>query len=427
MKLSTQGYKGTRDLYPEDKQLQNFIFANWHKTSQQFGFLEYGAPLLEPIEIYQAKSGDELVNDQTYAFVDRGDRQVAIRPEMTPSICRLVAAKRQELPYPARLYSVANFMRYERPQKGREREFWQLNADLFGDDSIYADAEILLLSWQILINFGATQDMFEIRINDRRLINTLMHDYLELDEVTGHKLIKLLDQKDKLQAEDFNQKLKDLIPNQSTSDKLQAMLTNPDLNSFPDELKQSKDFQNITKILEILSSQGVKNAHFDIFLMRGLDYYTGTVFELFDTHPENNRSLFGGGRYDGLVAMFGAEAISAVGVAPGGSTCLEFIKLHNLAPTYVPSAKSIILPLNSQELAAFELASSLRQAGINIEIDFSERKLDKKIKSADKKSMTNVIILGEKEVGEKLYTVKNLKTNQSQTLKLEDLVEYLQN
>lgn len=426
MTLSTQGYKGTRDLYPEDKQLQNLIFNNWHQTSRQFGFLEYGAPLLEPLEIYQAKSGDELANQQTYAFTDRGDRQVAIRPEMTPSVCRLVAAKRQELAYPARLYSVANFMRYERPQKGREREFWQLNADIFGDDSIYADAEILMLAWQILMNFGASQEMFEMRINDRRLINALMQDYLGLDTNTSYQLIKLLDQKDKLPVAEFQAKLAELVTDQTALDKLQALLDNSELANFPGELKNTADYQNVVQILDILAAQGITNARFDIFLMRGLDYYTGTVFEVFDTHPDNNRSLFGGGRYDGLVGMFGAEPISAVGVAPGGSTCLEFIKLHDLAPSYVPATKYAILPLDNQEAAAFRLAKTLRQAGINVEVDFTDRKLAKKIKAADKKTMLGVIILGEQEVTSGRYSLKNIKTNQSVELELKDLIKALE-
>ena len=141
--LSTQVYKGTRDYYPEDKRLQNYIFGTWQKVVESFGYEEYGTPLLEPIEIYLAKSGQELANEQTYLFEDRGGRKVTIRPEMTPSLARLVAGRRQELPMPARLYSIANFMRYERPQRGREREFWQLNADLFGVDGAQADAEII--------------------------------------------------------------------------------------------------------------------------------------------------------------------------------------------------------------------------------------------------------------------------------------------
>ena len=141
--LSSQPYKGTRDYYPAEKRIQNYIFGMWRRVAENYGYEEYGAPMLEPLEVYAAKSGQELVNEQTYAFTDRGERQVAIRPEMTPTISRMVAARRQELAYPARLYSIANFMRYERPQRGREREFWQLNVDLFGADGVMAEAEII--------------------------------------------------------------------------------------------------------------------------------------------------------------------------------------------------------------------------------------------------------------------------------------------
>src|SRR5690554_1290442 len=154
--LSSQPYKGTRDYYPQDKRVQNYIFSTWRRVAEQYGYEEYGTPLLEPLDVYAAKSGQEIVNEQTYTFMDRGERQVAIRPEMTPSVSRLVAARRQELAYPARLYSIANFMRYERPQRGREREFWQLNVDIFGVDDIAADAEIILLGRDILKTFGAS-------------------------------------------------------------------------------------------------------------------------------------------------------------------------------------------------------------------------------------------------------------------------------
>jgi histidyl-tRNA synthetase len=155
MALSAQPYKGTRDYYPEDKRLQNYIFGVWRQISERYGYEEYGAPTLEPLEVYAAKSGDELANEQTYTFTDRGGRIVAIRPEMTPTISRMVAARRQELAYPARLYSVANFMRYERPQRGREREFWQLNVDVFGIDTVAADAEIIMMAEAIMKQFGA--------------------------------------------------------------------------------------------------------------------------------------------------------------------------------------------------------------------------------------------------------------------------------
>lgn len=416
MKLSTESYKGTRDLYPEDKQLQNYIFDTWKKTSENFGFNEYGAPLLEKIEIYEAKSGEELVNDQTYTFTDRGDRRVAIRPEMTPTISRMVAAKRQELSYPARLYSIANFMRYERPQKGREREFWQLNADIFGDDTKYADLEIIMLSYQVMKNFGAEDSMFEVKINDRRFITALIENYLKIDQQTGYRLTKLFDQKDKLTKEAYEEMLRDLIKNE---DKISKIL---DLtNGISAEIKELPEYKAVTELVEEAKKLGVSNCRFDLFLMRGLDYYTGTVIEVFDTDESNRRSLFGGGRYDGLVSAFGVEPISAVGVAPGASTCLEFLKGHNLLPKYINSVNYLIASIGETEVDALKLAKSLRSKNLNVDLDLTDRKLDKKIKSADKKGVRQVIIVGEDEVKNQAYIVKNLETGAEQKLKADDI------
>ncbi len=416
MKLSTESYKGTRDLYPEDKQLQNYIFDTWKKTSENFGFNEYGAPLLEKIEIYEAKSGEELVNDQTYTFTDRGDRRVAIRPEMTPTISRMVAAKRQELSYPARLYSIANFMRYERPQKGREREFWQLNADIFGDDTKYADLEIIMLSYQVMKNFGAEDSMFEVKINDRRFITALIENYLKIDQETGYRLTKLFDQKDKLTKEAYEEMLRDLIKNE---DKISKIL---DLtNGISAEIKELPEYKAVTELVEEAKKLGVSNCRFDLFLMRGLDYYTGTVIEVFDTDESNRRSLFGGGRYDGLVSAFGVEPISAVGVAPGASTCLEFLKGHNLLPKYINSVNYLIASIGETKVDALKLAKSLRSKNLNVDLDLTDRKLDKKIKSADKKGVRQVIIVGEDEVKNQAYIVKNLETGAEQKLKADDI------
>lgn len=195
--LSTQAYKGTRDFYPADMRVRNYVFDTWHRVARQHGYEEYAAPMLEPLELYTAKSGQELASEQTYTFTDRGDRIVAIRPEMTPSISRMVAAQRQELGYPARLYSIANFMRYERPQRGREREFWQLNTDIFGVDGVQAEAEIIAMAYEIVRAFGASDEMFAIRINNRRLINYMMSQYLGLDAVQSHLMVKLFDRKTK--------------------------------------------------------------------------------------------------------------------------------------------------------------------------------------------------------------------------------------
>src|SRR5688572_24022993 len=183
MTLSTQPYKGSMDYYPEEKRVQNYIFNKWQEIAERYGYEDYGAPMLEPYELYAAKTGQEIVNEESYLFTDRGGRQVMIRPEMTPTISRMVAARRQELAYPVRWYSIANFMRYQRPQRGRQREFWQLNADIFGVETIDAEIEIITMADEIMKAFGATDKMYEIKINSRHLVNFLMADYLELDVV----------------------------------------------------------------------------------------------------------------------------------------------------------------------------------------------------------------------------------------------------
>ena len=271
--LSTQSYKGTRDYFPDDKRLQNYIFSTWKKTAESFGYEEYGTPLLEPLEIYTAKSGQELAGEQTYLFEDRGGRQVAIRPEMTPSLSRMVAARRQEMAMPARLFSIANFMRYERPQRGREREFWQLNADLFGVDGAWADAEIIELSHASVMAFGATQDMFKVRINNRQLINELMASFLGLDFIGATMMTKLLDKKDKLPIEEFKRQAIEIFGGnaQVGLPKLAELISMKSLDVLPESMLDIPSVVEIRRVMRTLSEKGITNVEFDITLMRGLD------------------------------------------------------------------------------------------------------------------------------------------------------------
>lgn len=424
--LSSQGYKGTRDYYPEDKRIQNYIFNIWKKTAESFGYEEYGAPLLEPLEVYAAKSGNELANEQTYSFIDRGDRRVAIRPEMTPSISRMVAARRQEMAYPARLFSIANFMRYERPQRGREREFWQLNLDLFGVDDIKADTEIITLGWQLLKNFGANESMFTIKINNRSVINAMMHDYLGLDEIQAQLMMKLFDRKNKIPNEDFRDQAIEIFGQAAAGEglkKISTILLAKNFDALPDELRDNEALADLKDLFTHLTSRGITNAVFDSSLMRGLDYYTGTVFEFFDTDPENNRSLFGGGRYDGLVGLFGAEPISAVGMAPGLTTTELFLTSHRLLPELDSTTEVYIVVLGEKvEPAAQALATKLRTEGVSTEVDFTGRKIDKQIKTAVKKHIPSLIFIGEEEAESELYSFKNIKTGDEIKLSLERIV-----
>jgi histidyl-tRNA synthetase len=423
--LSSLPYKGTRDYYPADKRVQNYIFDAWKRISTLYGYEEYGAPTLEPLEVYAAKSGQELANEQTYSFKDRGGRMVAIRPEMTPSISRMVAARRQELSYPARLFSVANFMRYERPQRGREREFWQLNVDIFGAEGALPEAEIIAMGAEFLNVFGAKDDMYTIKINNRNVINYMMAHYLGLDSVGAQLMIKLFDRKNKITSESFRDQAIEIFGETMAPDglkKISALLSAKNMSELPESIRESDAVQEVQELFTHLDKAGIKNALFDITLMRGLDYYTGTVFEFFDTHPDNNRSLFGGGRYDGLVGLFGAEPISSVGMAPGLTMTELFIETHKLVPALPSTTDVYVIVLGEALDGATKLAMRLRSEGVKTELDFTGRKLDKQLKTAIKKAIPFIVFVGEDELKSELYPFKDTASSEEERLSFERIV-----
>ena len=426
--LSSQPYKGTRDYYPADKRIQNYIFDTWKQVVQRHGYEEYGAPMLEPLEVYMAKSGQELAGEQTYAFTDRGGRTVAIRPEMTPTISRMVAARRQELGYPARLFSIANFMRYERPQRGREREFWQLNTDIFGVEGAIAEAEVIGLASELLKAFGATNDMFTIKINNRKLINFMMAQYLGLDGPEALAMVKLFDRKDKISNDEFIAQATDVFGEDMAEvglEKVTQLLEAKNMADLPSELRDSSAVREVQELFTLLEAAGVSNAVFDITLMRGLDYYTGTVFEVVDTDPQNNRSLFGGGRYDGLVGVFGAEPIPTVGMAPGLTTMELFLSTHNLLPQLTSTTDVGIIVLGDSLKGALKLATQLRTQGVNVEVDISGRKLEKQMKAVLKKNVPFMLFVGEQELIDGTYALKNTKTEEEQKLTVDAIAEFI--
>lgn len=423
--LSSSPYKGTRDYYPADKRIQNYIFDTWKRVAMRHGYEEYGTPMLEPLDVYTAKSGQELAHEQTYTFIDRGDRTVAIRPEMTPSVSRMIAAKRQELPYPARWFSIANFMRYERPQRGREREFWQLNADIFGAEGALPEAEIITMGAEILKEFGAKDDMYVIKVNNRKLINFMMAEYLGLDAVQAQLMIRLFDRKDKISNEAFRDQAIDIFGEQAAPaglGKISTLLSAKNMGELPAEIRETEAVQEVRELFTLLEQAGVKNAIFDITLMRGFDYYTGTVFEFFDMHPENKRALYGGGRYDGLVGLFGAEPISAVGFAPGYTMTELFLETHGLLPKLPSTTEVYIIVLGDTLKGAMELANKLRAEGVNVELDITGRKLDKQLKTAIKKEIPFMVFVGEEELKTEVYPFKDTASSEEQKLSVERMV-----
>lgn len=284
-KLDTDPYKGVRDFYPEDMAIQNYIFNTWRQTVENKGYVEYSASILEPAELYKSKTSEEIVNEQMFTFTDRGEREVALRPEMTPTLARMVAARRRNLKFPLRWYSIPNVFRYERPQRGRRREHWQLNCDLMGIAGIEAEVEIISLAHAIMKAFGAKDEDFSIQVNSRKA-----------------------------------------LPRDVTMETIRKIDRGEEIDITIDETPE------IRTLLEELNKKDIKNIKFNPKIVRGFDYYTGIVFEVFDTHEENRRSLFGGGRYDNLLEIFDVDLIPAIGFGMGDITIRDFLETHKLRP-----------------------------------------------------------------------------------------------
>lgn len=419
MALSTQPYKGARDFYPEDYRHQRWMFGVCTEVLERYGYERYDAPMLEPLELYQAKSGEEIVNEQTYQFEDRGGRKVVIRPEMTPTVSRMVAARRQELGYPLRWYSIPNLWRYERPQKGRLREHWQLNADIFGIEGVVAEQELIQIVDSIMRGLGAERSMYKIRLSDRVFINHVLVDYLGLDEVQTQSVSKMIDKMHKMDRADFLTHIDGLCtPSQREAgavDKLLAILEAKNLEALPEELASHESLNNLRTLLAALHEVGVTNAEFDATLMRGFDYYSGIVFEVFDKTPENNRSMFGGGRYDGLVGLFGVDPVPTVGFGMGDVVLADFLETHGLVPHLLPETHVYLAVAGDVLDGAQKVAAELRKDGVNVALDISGKSLDKQLKTANKKGVPYVIVVGEQELESRQFKLKNMQSGEEET------------
>jgi histidyl-tRNA synthetase len=424
MSLSTQPYKGARDFYPPDKRVQKYMFGIMRRVAESFGYQEYDSPIIELFDVYAAKTGEEIVNEQLYSFEDRRGRKVAIRPEMTPSVSRMVAARRQELAYPLRLYSIPNLWRYERPQRGRLREHWQLNVDLFGVVGIEADHEMITVSDAIMQAYGAKRDMYTIRINSRKLVDYLLGDYLKLNPEQIHAVVKLMDQKLKMEPSEFSQQAAEILADEQ-SKKLINVFDCKNLDELPEELRGHESVAKLKQLFALLNESGIDDAVFDLGVMRGFDYYTDIVFEVFDNNPDNNRSMFGGGRYDGLVGMFGVEPIPTVGFGMGDVTLQNFLEGNNLLPKLEPETDAVVILIGDVYHQAQNVLSNLRKEGVRLAVDTSGRKLDSQIKSAAKSGTSCVLFIGEKELSQNSYKLKELATGEEKDLSFEQVVDKL--
>ncbi len=417
MKLPTDPYKGVRDFYPDDMAVQKKIFGIWRNVCEKYGYEEYGASVLEPAELYRAKSGEEIVTQQTYTFTDRGDREVTLRPEITPTVARMVAAKRKELIFPLRWYSIPNLFRYEQPQRGRIREFWQLNVDIFGVESLQAEIEVIQMAYEITKAYGLADTDFEIRINSRKILNYITTDLFGLDFETSQKILKLIDRKNKMPQADFDLAVGVIIGEKAKI--LSTLLNSKNFEEFTTNLKQTKEehegLKEVYEVLAALEKLGITNARFDQTLTRGADYYTGIVFEIFDKNPVNRRSVFGGGRYDDLSSLFGGDKIAAVGFGAGDVVAQDLMETYGTTEVTLVFADIYLVVAGHEAIDyAQEVAQKLREKGFRIAVDFSGRKIGDQIKSADKRKIPYIIVIGEEEMKTGEFKLKNLVTGDEQ-------------
>ena len=426
-KISTQPYKGTRDFYPEDMKLRNWFFGVIRESLEKGAFEEYNAPMLESLDLYIAKSGEELAKEQTYNFTDRGGRMLAIRPEMTPSVARMVAAKAGELNYPLKWYSIPNMYRYERPQRGRLREFWQLNVDIFGCDSFEADFDVIESAIEMLRSFGADESMFRVHINNRRFFNDVIAAIVGTDTEGARRVSKVIDRKGKVTREAYEKDMAELgvdADKLAKIDSLYTMSVKEATALCPDSVGSGE----LLSLFELLEKTGLdKFCVFDFGIVRGLDYYTGTVFEVFDEAPENNRAMFGGGRYDNLVGLFVKNAkISGVGYGMGDVTLENFLVTHNLVPNlYATEAKVLVARFDDVPSEHYvKLAALLRANTITATVYLGTKKFGKQIDFAVKEHFTHVAICGASELEKNVVKIKNLETREETEVALDTLAEF---
>ena len=399
--LPTDPYKGVRDFYPSDWARMEAMFTRLRETLTLWGYEEYSASPLERAELYEAKTSEEIVNEQTYTFTDRGDRRVTLRPEMTPTLARMVAGKRRELAFPLRWFSIPNVFRYERPQRGRLREHYQLNVDLIGLPEGEADIEIIKIASELLKACGAKESDFIIRVNSRAIL-TAACTTAGLTPDATRAYLRLLDKKAKMISEEF----------------LAARNTITATDPLP--LVEAKEMETFVATLK---KRGVTNAVFDPTLTRGFDYYTGTVFEVFDTNPANPRSLFGGGRFDKLVSLFGGDPIPAIGFGMGDVTLADFLETHSLVLDATANKPQLYIgtPTPDTIPAAQAFAEKLREQGSRVFVNLTDRALGDQIKDALKRGIPFFIAYGADEVASNTVRLKTLATSEEKVLPFSEL------
>ena len=400
MKNLVLGVKGARDFYPEDMAVRSWLYQIIQGVSQEFGYQEFDGPFLERIDLYAAKSGEELVKEQSFVFPDRGGDLVALRPELTPSLARMVAQRQNGLVYPLRWWSFGPFWRYEQPQKGRAREFFQWNIDLIGAASPEGDAEIAAIAAAFFRRAGLKPEEVAILVNNRRLMDQ-QFQILGIPVELRKGVFRLMDRRDKMRPAQWEASALELGLTPDQFEGLKGVLADGNL------WQQSDELQRFFKTIEILGAGDF--VRYDPNIIRGLDYYTGTVFEARDRDGEF-RSVLGGGHYDNLVAAVGGNPLPGVGFGMGDMVVTLVLRKFGCIPAFPDSPAPVLVTVFDTERlpTSFRVASELRQAGLKVACYPEAVKLERQVKYADKKGMRCVVIIGPDEEANGQVTLKDL-------------------
>ena len=392
----SSGLPGFRDFYPDEFAARAFILDGWRDVARRFGFVEYDGPPLEPLELYTRKSGEEIVG-QLYAFVDKGDREVALRPEMTPTFARMVGARANAMRKPIRWFSVPQLFRYERQQKGRLREHFQLNVDIVGEPDVCADAELIAVAVECMRVFGLGPEDVRARVSDRRLLHGILAG-LGVGDAAAADVFAVIDKLDRQPRDVSREKLLAAGVPPDAANRLLELQTLDSIESlrsaFGRDAQVNATLDTLAQLLDHLASLGVSDwVDVDLTIVRGLAYYTGTVFELFDARGEF-RAICGGGRYDNLLASLSGVDLPALGFGMGDVVLGELLKERGRLPAHAPALDYWVAYEDSAHRSqAMRVATALRRQGSSAEYALRPQALGKQLDAARKAGALAAVIL----------------------------------
>lgn len=416
-----QGVRGTRDFYPEDMRLRNWLFERFHSAARSHGFEEYDAPVLESEELYTRKAGEEIVG-QLYNFEDKGGRKVALRPEMTPSLARMVMARAGALALPIKWYSIPQCWRYERTQRGRGREHYQWNVDIWGMNGIEADAELLSVLVQFFDSVGLSSEDLVIRISSRKVLEEVLGSLGLEGEIFAQTCV-IVDKMDKLPEDVIEAQLSDLGLVSESISTIRSVLGITDLESLSSALSSdSEALIELQSLFSLCDSYGISDwVSFDASVVRGLAYYTGPVFEAHD-RAGNLRAICGGGRYDKLIGTLGGNDLPATGFGFGDMVVMELLADKGLLPELSTGVSDVVFGMGTElRGAAMQVAAKLRSAGRTVDLILEDKKMKWVFKHAERCGATRLVMVMPDEWAEGKVRIKDLDTGEESTVAMEDL------